>query len=140
MPHDTTSAADEPRHTSGRRILYPGNLVGTVHAPGDSEAMKGLLQEMAPGCEIRSIGHYDGSVSLFPAAGFFLYINAHPTDDHWTVHGFIPGGREEVEKAASDVVQMFNSVGIRTDLAYLPDRGTDDEGPSISDRMFQSEG
>jgi hypothetical protein len=125
---DTTNADQEPRHPSGRRILYPGNLVGTVHTPGDEEAMKLLLQEMTPGCEIRSIGHYDGSVSLFPAAGFFLYINAHPTDDHWTVHGFVSGGVEQVQMAAAEVTRMFNSAGIRTDLAYLREGHTDAPG------------
>jgi len=122
----TSNTAEEPRHPSGRRIVYPGNLVGTVYAPGDSEAMKDLLQGLTPGCEVCTIGHYDGSVSLFPAVRFFFYLNAHPTDDRWTFHGFISGGREDVENAASDVAQMFHSLGIRTELAYRPERCSDD--------------
>jgi hypothetical protein len=118
---DTTNADQEPRHPSGRRILYPGNLVGTVHAPGDSEGMKRLLQKMTPGHEVRSIGHYDGSVSLFPATGFFWYINAHPAYDRWAVHGFVNGDVDQVQTAAAKVTRMFDSAGIRTDLAYLPE-------------------
>jgi len=128
-PDDTTSAAERPRHPGGHRIVYPGNLVGTVDAPGDSEAMKELLQGMTAGREVKSIGHYDGSVSLFPEAGFVVYLNAHPTDDRWTVHGFVNGGAEDVAAAAAEPTQMFDSVRIRTELAYLPEDCAGDAAP-----------
>ena len=51
------------------------------------------------------------------------------TDDRWTVHGFINGGQEQVERAAFEVAQMFDAVGIRTELAYLPESCSDDDAP-----------
>src|SRR5262249_42294864 len=116
-----SAVAEVPCHPSDRRVLYPGNLVGFVHAPGDAEAMKRLLHRNLPGWSISSIGHYDGSVSLFPPASFFFYLNAHPTDDSWAVHGFVNGGLEEVNRAAVEVAPMFDAIGIRTELAYVPE-------------------
>jgi hypothetical protein len=130
MTDETIHNREPPRHPNGRRVVYPGNLVGSIFASSDPEKMRALLDATPLGRGAYPIGHYDGSVSLlFPSASFLWHINAHPSRDSWSMHGFIDRGHEEVSKAAAEVAEMFESVGIRIELAYLSDTCDDSAVP-----------
>jgi hypothetical protein len=122
MKDERVHNREPPRHPNGRRVVYPGNLVGSIYASGNPEKMRALLDATPLGHGAYPISHYDGSVSiLFPSASLLCYINAHPSQDSWSVHGFIDGGHAEVSTAARELAEMFRSVGIRIELAYLSD-------------------